>query len=98
MVRQSELTVEDWHRLNRLLADALDLEEPARTDWLASLPAESRDLKPLLAQLLADAGATRLRGTSETLQPVVELAAAALAAMRREQAGDRCGSHSAPMA
>ncbi len=91
MVTQSELTVEDWHRLNRLLADALDLEEPARTDWLASLPAESRDLKPLLAQLLADAGATRLQGTSETLQPVVELAAAALAAMRREQAGDRIG-------
>ena len=77
--------------MNRLLADALDLEEPARTDWLASLPAESRDLKPLLAQLLADAGGRRLRGTSETLQPVVELAAAALAAMRREQAGDRIG-------
>ena len=91
MVTQSELTVEDWHRLNGLLADALELEEPARTDWLASLPAESRDLKPLLAQLLADVGATRLQGTSETLQPVVELAAAALAAMRREQAGDRIG-------
>ena len=91
MVTQSELTVEDWHRLNRLLADALELEEPERTNWLASLPAESRDLKPLLAQLLADAGATRLQGTSETLQPVVELAAAALAAMRREQAGDRIG-------
>ena len=76
---QRELTAADWHRLNGLLAEALDLEGEARTAWLAALPAETADLKPLLAQLLADAGSTRFEGTSETLRPVVALAAAAMA-------------------
>jgi tetratricopeptide (TPR) repeat protein/tRNA A-37 threonylcarbamoyl transferase component Bud32 len=91
MITARELTAADWHRLNGLLAEALELEPPARTEWLATLPDDAHDLKPLLAQLLADAGATRLEGTSETLRPVVQLAAAAMAAMRHEQAGDRIG-------
>ena len=36
-VAQRELTAADWHRLNRLLAEALDLEGEARTAWLAAL-------------------------------------------------------------
>ena len=90
-VAQRELTAADWHRLNGLLAEALDLEGEARTAWLAALPAETADLKPLLAQLLADAGSTRFEGTSETLRPVVALAASAMESMRREASGDRIG-------
>ncbi len=56
------------------------LSRRPRVDWLAALPAESSDLKPLLAQLLADAESTRFDGTSQTLQPVVALAAEAMAA------------------
>ena len=89
MITSRELTVADWHRLNGLLAEALELEEPARTAWLDSLPADAVDLKPLLAQLLA--GGRDLDGTSQTLQPVVALAAQAIAGMRREAAGDRIG-------
>jgi len=88
---ERELTAENWHRLNALLAEALELEADARDAWLQTLPGDAVELKPLLAQLLAGAGAPRLDGTSETLQPVVALAAAAMATMRREQAGDRIG-------
>ncbi len=91
MTPDKALTAADWHRLNRLLADGLELEGSSRTDWLERLPEESRDLKPLLARLLAEAGDAGLEGTSETLQPVVQLAGAAMAAMRREKPGDRIG-------
>jgi tRNA A-37 threonylcarbamoyl transferase component Bud32/tetratricopeptide (TPR) repeat protein len=86
----AELSVTDWHRLNGLLEQALELEESQRTAWLSALPVEATHLKPLLAQLLADARATGFDGTSQTLQPVA-LAAAAIAAMRREAPGDRLG-------
>ena len=88
---QRELTAADWHRLNGLLAEALDLEGEARTAWLAALPAEAADLQPLLAQLLVDADSTRFDGTSQTLRPVVAMAAAAMAGMRHEATGDRIG-------
>jgi hypothetical protein len=82
---QREFTAADWHRLNGLLAEALDLEGASRTEWLAALPAEAADLQPLLAQLLA--GKRDLDGTSQTLRPVVALAAAAMASMLREGLG-----------
>lgn len=91
MIGDRELAAADWHRLNRLLAEALDLEPPERTDWLATLPDDSRDLKPLLEQLLVGADSAGLEGTSQTLRPVVQLAAEAMATMRREQPGDRIG-------
>jgi len=81
------LAAEDWHRLNALLKEALELEEPERSLWLAALPPQAQDLQPMLARLLS----TIAPGTSQTLQPVVQLAASALGAMRREQAGDRIG-------
>ncbi|MGH6624669.1 MAG: hypothetical protein ACREBN_11880, partial [Burkholderiaceae bacterium] len=91
MISDRKLAAADWHRLNRLLQDALELEPRERAEWLSTLPDESVDLKPLLAQLLADTHATALDGISETLKPVVQLASQAMAAMRREQPGDRIG-------
>ena len=38
MISSRELTAQDWHRLNSLLAIVLELEPPARVDWLAALP------------------------------------------------------------
>ena len=91
MMTSRALTAADWHRLNELLATALELEASERATWLAALPESASDLKPLLAELLTSVGATGFDGTSQTLQPVVQLASAAIAAMRREQAGDRIG-------
>lgn len=91
MAVHSSLAVEDWHRLNRLLERALEVDAGARTAWFATLPAESSDLRPLLEELLARSALNSLEGTSETLQPVVRMAAEALASMRREQPGDRIG-------
>ena len=88
-VTRRELTAADWLRLNSLLAEALELHDEERATWLATLPAESVDLKPLLAQLLS--GERDLVSASETLRPVVALAAEAMAGMRREVAGDRIG-------
>jgi len=91
MEKAAALTAADWHRLNGLLATALELAAAERAAWLEALPPDAADLKPLLTQLLAEATPTELQGTSETLSPVVALAAEALAGMRREQPGDRIG-------
>jgi tetratricopeptide (TPR) repeat protein/tRNA A-37 threonylcarbamoyl transferase component Bud32 len=88
MSNEQALAVEDWHRLNGLLKEALDLDEPARSRWLAALPAGAQDLKPMLERLLSTVAPG---ATSQTLPPVVQMAAAAIATMRREQAGDRIG-------
>jgi len=82
------LVPEDWQRLNGLLKDALELDPAARAAWLQALPADAQDLKPLLERLLAEAASS---DTGAALQPVVQMAAAAIAAMRREQPGDRIG-------
>jgi len=57
----AELTREDWHRLNGLLARALELDGLERAQWLRELPAAEIDLVPLLERLLRDAA---LSGTS----------------------------------
>jgi len=88
MYIEQELAADDWHRLNGLLKDALDLEEPDRHRWLAALPSEAQHLRPTLARLLST---NATDGTSETLKPVVRLAEAAIGAMRREQTGDHIG-------
>jgi eukaryotic-like serine/threonine-protein kinase len=51
----AELTREDWHRLNGLLARALELDGLERARWLRELPAAEIDLLPLLERLLRDA-------------------------------------------
>ena len=71
MITSRPLTAADWHRLNELLATALELDESERATWLAALPESARDLKPLLAELLTSVGATGFDGTSQALQPVV---------------------------
>jgi tetratricopeptide (TPR) repeat protein/tRNA A-37 threonylcarbamoyl transferase component Bud32 len=82
------LAAADWHRLNALLKDALELDAAARSEWLATLPPAAQDLRPMLERLLD----TKLPdGTSQTLKPVVAMAGAAMAAMRAEQPGDRIG-------
>ena len=48
----AELSVEDWHRLNRLLETALALEPEARSTWLRSLAPSEENLAQLLRQLL----------------------------------------------
>ena len=85
------LTVDDWNRLNRLLERGLALAVDERVQWLQSLPPESAHLQALVAQLLAESEAT---GFSTDVAPpttVARLASEALAAMRREQPGDRIG-------
>ena len=90
MANSSALTVDDWHRLNRLLATALELEGVERTAWLDALGAEDRHLRAVLIDLLTQSEAT---GFADAQPPttVARMAADALAAMRREQAGDRIG-------
>jgi len=40
----AELSVADWHRLNRLLETALGLDAAERRKWLSGLPADASDL------------------------------------------------------
>jgi hypothetical protein len=51
----AELTREDWHRLNGLLARALELDVLERARWLRELPPAEIDLVPLLERLLREA-------------------------------------------
>ncbi len=88
----SSLTVADWHRLNRLLEQGLDLERAERTAWLDGLSAEDQHLRAVLADLLMQSDATGFaEGATHPPTTVVRIASQALAAMRREQAGDRIG-------
>ena len=52
-----EVDAKAWVALNRLLDEALDLEDEERDAWLAALPEEHRGLAPRLRSLLAHAGA-----------------------------------------
>ena len=85
------LTVADWNRLNRLLQTALELEGVARTEWLEALADEDRHLRAVLVDLLTQSEATGFAVTAEPPTAVANMAAQALAAMRREQPGDRIG-------
>ena len=92
MAYSSALTVADWHRLNRLLATALELEGAERTAWLQSLSADDQHLHAVLRDLLTQSEATGFAdGATHPPTAVANMAAQALAAMRREQPGDRIG-------
>ena len=91
MAMNASLTVADWQRLNGLLAIVLDLEVEARTQWLESLGAEDRHLRPVLVDLLAQADMTGFAAETSPPTSVARMASAAISAMRREQAGDRIG-------
>ena len=91
MTPSRELTAADWHRLNGLLAQALELEGEARTAWIDGLAEPDRHLRGLLTDLLAQSQATGFAEATAPPTTVANLAAAALSAMRREAAGDRIG-------
>jgi len=77
--------------LNRLLATALEIEGAQRTAWLESLGDDDRHLQAVLIDLLTQSEATGFAGATEPPTAVANMAAQALAAMRREQPGDRIG-------
>ena len=85
----AELSVADWHRLNRLLETGLGLEGEARVAWLSTLPAPEAELRPLLEQLLSPQDLT------ETAQFAVPLPARAWAEapVKTEQAGQQLGPY-----
>ena len=86
------LTVDDWHRLNRLLEQGLEFEGAARTTWLDALGAEDQHLRAVLVDLLSQSDATGFaEGATHAPTTVARIASQALAAMRREQPGDRIG-------
>ena len=86
------LTVDDWHRLNRLLEQGLEFEGATRTTWLEALGAEDQHLRAVLVDLLSQSDATGFaEGATHAPTTVAHIASQALAAMRREQAGDRIG-------
>ena len=91
MVVKSSLTVEDWRRLNRLLEQALEVDPGQRAEWVDALPPESTDLRPLLMELLEQSKGTGFATGIDPHTTVARLASEALAAMRREQPGDRIG-------
>jgi serine/threonine-protein kinase len=62
---QPALSRGDWKRLNRLLAQALEVDADARAGWISSLPDSERDLLPVLEQLLAQSGASHAVETAE---------------------------------
>ena len=85
----AELSVADWHRLNRLLETGLGLEGEARVAWLSTLPTPDAELRPLLEQLLSPQDLT------ETAQFAVPLPARAWAEapVTTEKAGQRLGPY-----
>jgi serine/threonine protein kinase len=64
MVTIAELKVDDWHRLNRLLEQALELDPDQRETWLAGQSALDDHLQTVLRSLLqqAEKETSRLTG------------------------------------
>ena len=90
-----ELPNADWRRLNRLLAQALELEPDQRSAWIETLPNTDRDLAPVLADLLAraeasEAGRPSTHLTAGSLQQSVS---AATEPRAEEQPGNQIGPY-----
>ena len=90
-----ELPNADWRRLNRLLAQALELEPDQRSAWIETLPNTDRDLAPVLADLLAraeasEAGRASTHLTAGSLQQSVS---AATEPRAEEQPGNQIGPY-----
>ena len=69
----AELSVADWHRLNRLLEAGLGLEDEARVAWLSTLPTPDAELRPLLEQLLSPQDLTAfIKNEIASWTPIVE--------------------------
>ena len=78
------LSIDDWHRLNRLLEAALALGSAERAAWLNTLGDDDRHLRAMLDDLLTQSESTAF-ANAEPPTTVAQLAAAALSAMRQEQ-------------
>ena len=91
MAVHTSLTIADWHRLNQLLERGLEFEGAERTAWLEGLGDEDKHLRAVLVDLLTQSDATGFAEATHPPTAVANLAAQALAAMRREQPGDRIG-------
>lgn len=85
------LSVADWTLLNRMLEQALALDETARSDWLRDPSPETAHLLPLVAELLAESAAQDAAGDARVAAAVASVANDALAAMRVDRPGDRIG-------
>jgi len=84
--------------LNRLLAQALEIDAPHRDEWLAALPESDRDLAPVLEQLLAQASTSEVMQTSDAMPRLRsdafrEAASAAAARCIDEQPGTQVGPY-----
>ena len=86
----AELSVADWHRLNRLLEAGLGLEGEARVAWMSTLPTPDAELRPLLEQLLSPQDLT------ETAQFAVPLPARAWAEAPRDDGAGGSAARSVP--
>jgi tRNA A-37 threonylcarbamoyl transferase component Bud32/tetratricopeptide (TPR) repeat protein len=85
------LSPPDWIRLNDLLKHALELDEQALASWTAGLPSGDAPLLPLLRELLTQPAPDGTDIEGRLSASVTSVAADALAAMRRDQPGDRVG-------
>ncbi len=91
------LTSGDWKRLNRLLAQALEVDTGHRGEWITTLPESDRDLLPLLERLLEQASTAEASETagamprlrSEALRPPTS----APAPRSDERPGDQIGPY-----
>lgn len=91
MTLQAALNATDWKRLNRLLEQALEVEAGKRLDWIHCLPPEEADLKPVLEELFVQADLAGFRSSVDSSAEISRVASKAIAAMRREQAGQLIG-------
>ena len=85
------LTVDDWTRLNGLLAAALNLGADERTDWLQQLAPDVVHLRPLLLELLAESTVASDDDEERVPTAVARIAADALLAMQRDRAETHIG-------
>ena len=83
------LSIDDWHRLNRLLEAALALGSAERAAWLDTLGDDDRHLRAMLT--ICSPVRNTTFANAEPPIAVAQLAAEAMAGMRREVAGDRIG-------
>lgn len=87
----ADLPSEDWRRLNRLLALALELDADQRAQWLGDLPVVEADLVPLVERLLRES-VPEVPGHTSLPRPSMQLMAEQWR-YRQSQPGDSIGPY-----
>ena len=91
------LTSGDWKRLNRLLAQALEVDSGHRGEWITALPESDRDLLPLLERLLEQASTAEAAETAGAMprlrSEALRLPESAAAPRSEERPGDQIGAY-----